>query len=73
MNFEAKPWSFALLAGLGLKLLTEQAWIHPVVYSPDWGFNVVVAAHLSGALAGAGLGLITSGFASWLPRRTRLR
>jgi hypothetical protein len=57
MNSGAKPWSFMLFCALALKLLTEQAWAHPVVYSPDWGFNVVVAAHLASALCGAGLGL----------------
>jgi rhomboid family GlyGly-CTERM serine protease len=46
--------SWVLLAGLAVKLYLEQAWIQPVVWSADWGFNVVVVAHLYGA----GVGLI---------------
>lgn len=49
----ARPLPFALLAGVLLKLVTERAWVRPVVFDPDWGFNVVYAAHLGGALAGA--------------------
>jgi hypothetical protein len=52
-----RPLSFVLLAGLALKLLSEHAWNEPVVFSPDWGFEVVNAAHLGGALAGAASGL----------------
>lgn len=52
-----RPLSFVLFAGMGLKLLGEQAWAHPVAFDPDWGFNVVYAAHLTGAAAGAVLGL----------------
>ena len=64
MNSVAKPWGFVLFAGLTLKLLTERAWVHPVTYSPDWGFNVVLAAHLAGALCGAALGLLLCGAAA---------
>ncbi len=46
--------SAVLLAALGLKLLAEAAWSQPLAFDPLWGFNVVNAAHLSGALAGAG-------------------
>ncbi|MEO7548764.1 MAG: hypothetical protein ABIT82_10105 [Ramlibacter sp.] len=56
----AKPLSFALFAGMGLKLLAEQAWAQPVVFDPGWGFNVVVAAHLTGAVAGAACGLVAA-------------
>jgi rhomboid family GlyGly-CTERM serine protease len=42
-----------LLIVLAFKLLTEQAWTQPVAFDPRWGFNVVLAAHLSGAVAGA--------------------
>ncbi len=42
-----------LLIVLGFKLLTEHAWSQPLAFDPRWGFNVVVAAHLTGALAGA--------------------
>jgi rhomboid family GlyGly-CTERM serine protease len=44
----------ALLLGLALKLWQEQSWVQPVVWSADWGFNVVVIAHLYGA----GVGLV---------------
>lgn len=52
-----RPLSYVLFAGMGLKLLSEQAWAHPVAFDPDWGFNAVHAAHLTGAAAGAVLGL----------------
>lgn len=42
----------ALLAGLIIKLGLEQGWSQPIVWDPDWGFQVVRAAHLSGALCG---------------------
>ena len=45
--------SSVLLAALALKLLAERAWSHPLAFDPAWGFNVVNAAHLTGALAGA--------------------
>jgi hypothetical protein len=35
---------------MGLKLLIEHAWSQPVVFDPNRGFNVVVAAHVGGAL-----------------------
>ena len=54
---KAWPLSFVLLAGMGLKLLTEHAWSVPVAFDIGWGFNVVYAAHLGGTLAGAACGL----------------
>ncbi len=59
----AKPFAYVLLVGVGLKLLTERAWQHPVVFDPSWGFNVVVASHLGGALAGAVSGFVVIGLA----------
>ncbi len=47
-----------LAAGLALKLAGEQAWRQPVRFDPAWGFDVVVAAHLSGAVAGAACALL---------------
>lgn len=44
--------SWALALALGFKLVTEHAWSQPIVYDPHWGFNVVVAAHLAGAISG---------------------
>jgi hypothetical protein len=52
----AKPVAFVLGCGLALKLLTERAWQTPIAFSPDWGFNVVYGAHLSGTLLGLGAG-----------------
>lgn len=51
-----RPIGLALLAGTGLKLWLEQAVAHPMRFDPGWGFAVVQAAHLSGALAGAACG-----------------
>jgi hypothetical protein len=48
-----KPLSPLILTGLALKLATEHAWTQPVAFDPSWGINVVYAAHLTGALAGA--------------------
>ncbi len=42
-----------LLCVLGFKLLSEHAWSQAIAFDPNWGFNVVVAAHLTGAAAGA--------------------
>jgi rhomboid family GlyGly-CTERM serine protease len=57
----AKPLSYVLLAGVGLKLATEHAWSQPLAFDPEWGFNVVYAAHLGGAAAGAACGLVCCG------------
>lgn len=62
----ARPIGLALLAGTGLKLWLEQAVARPVVFDPGWGFGVVLAAHLSGALAGAVCG---GAAALWARRR----
>ncbi len=53
----AKPLSFIIFAALAIKLLGEHAWSQPIAFDPNWGFNVVYAAHLAGALAGALCGL----------------
>lgn len=52
--------SLGLFAVLALKLLSEHAWSQPVAFDPNWGFNVVYAAHLTGALAGAGCALVVA-------------
>ena len=54
----AKPVSFVIFAVLALKLLSEHAWSQAIAFDPNWGFNVVYAAHLAGALAGAACGLL---------------
>jgi membrane associated rhomboid family serine protease len=53
-----RPSGVALLAMLGFKLLTDEAWIRPIGYDPDWGMNVLYAAHLGGAVAGAACALL---------------
>jgi membrane associated rhomboid family serine protease len=53
-----KPFSPLLFAALALKLLAERGWAQPVAFDPSWGFNVVYAAHLTGALAGAACGAL---------------
>jgi len=53
----AYPLSFVLFVGMGIKLLSEHAWLTPVSFDPSWGFNVVYAAHLSGTLVGAACGM----------------
>jgi rhomboid family GlyGly-CTERM serine protease len=47
-----------LLLGLAVKLWQEQAWVQPVVWSADWGFHVVVVAHLYGAVVGLVVGAV---------------
>lgn len=58
------------LLGLGLllKLALERGWAEPVRFDPAWGFNVVVAAHLTGAVAGAALAALLDGLARWCGR-----
>lgn len=58
-----RPISFVILGGMGLKLATEKAWLHPVAFDPAWGFNVVYASHLTGALAGAACGILATALA----------
>jgi rhomboid family GlyGly-CTERM serine protease len=54
----ASPLAMALLLGTAFKLLMEHAWTQPQAFDPNWGFNVVYAAHLGGALVGAGCGVV---------------
>ncbi|MET4578270.1 rhomboid family intramembrane serine protease [Ottowia thiooxydans] len=44
--------------GLLLKLALEHGWAMPVGFESSWGFNVVFAAHLTGAVAGSAMALI---------------
>jgi hypothetical protein len=48
-----KPLAPLAVAAMGLKLVAERAWAQPVAFDPSWGSNVVYAAHLTGAIAGA--------------------
>lgn len=61
-----------LCIALALKLGAEQAWARPLAFDPLWGFNVVNAAHLSGALAGAAVAALVRS-ASALRMRTALQ
>lgn len=47
-----------LAAGLLFKLALERAWAVPVGFDANWGFNVVYAAHLTGAVSGAASALV---------------
>ena len=47
-----------LAACLLFKLALERAWAVPVGFDANWGFNVVYAAHLTGAVAGAAAALV---------------
>ncbi len=51
-----RPVAWVLLVSMAVKLLTEQAWTHPIGYDPNWGFNVVYAAHLAGFAIGVACG-----------------
>lgn len=53
-----KPLAPLAMAAMGLKLIAERAWLQPVAFDPSWGSNVVYAAHLTGAAAGALCGLL---------------
>ncbi|WP_051237206.1 rhomboid family intramembrane serine protease [Ottowia thiooxydans] len=44
--------------GLLFKLALERGWSMPIGFESSWGFNVVFAAHLTGAVAGATMALI---------------
>ncbi len=70
--FATRPWSFVIFSGLALKLLTEQGWMQPLVFDPSWGFNVVSAAHLSGALAGMVAGLGVGLWVRWQQQRAAI-
>jgi hypothetical protein len=53
-----KAVSPLLFGGMAIKLIAERAWSQPVAFDPSWGFNVVYAAHLTGASAGAACGWV---------------
>lgn len=44
--------------GLLIKLALERGWETPVGFDNSWGFNIVFAAHLTGAAAGMAMALI---------------
>ena len=57
---QARVVSWVLGASMGVKLLAEHAWSQPIGYDPNWGFNVVYAAHLAGFAGGAACGWLTA-------------
>jgi len=64
----SRPVAWLLLALLVVKLASEQAWSVPIGYDPNWGFNVVYAAHLGGAVAGACAALALEAVRRWRSR-----
>lgn len=48
----------ALLAGLALKIALEAPWQGPLRHAAGWDIAIAPAAHLSGALAGLGCGVL---------------
>ncbi len=66
---ELKPLSAVLFFAMALKLLVEKAWLQPVAFDPSWGFNVIYAAHLTGAAAGAVCGLLAGARPGFPPSR----
>jgi hypothetical protein len=58
LHAAGRPAGWVLLALLVALLMGEQAWRNPVGYDPNWGFNVVYAAHLGGALGGLLAGIV---------------
>lgn len=46
-------WTLLIPVGLAVKLVGEHAWTQPIAFRPYWQFNVVFAAHLSGAVVGS--------------------
>jgi hypothetical protein len=53
-----KPLAPLAIAAMGLKLIAERGWSQPIAFDPSWGSNVVYAAHLTGAAAGAAFGFL---------------
>lgn len=66
-------WLGLLMAGgLIIKLRLERGWQLPVAFDSGWGTNVVLAAHLSGAVAGALMAAWLAALAALLRRRRKL-
>lgn len=63
---DTRAAAVVLVLVLALKLASERAWAQPLAFDPYWGFNVVNAAHLGGALAGAAAALLSYGVRSCL-------
>lgn len=55
-----QAWALVLGTGLLAKLVAERAWQQPLLFDSAWGFQVAVAAHLSGALAGLACALLAA-------------
>lgn len=61
----ARRWGMVLMVGLLVKLLLEQAWLHPVVWDGGNEMSVVLAAHLTGAAWGLALGGLGAAWGRW--------
>lgn len=48
--------AWMLFGGVALKLMLEQPWAIPVVFDPNFGFEVIQASHWLGTLVGATCG-----------------
>jgi membrane associated rhomboid family serine protease len=66
-----RPLAVLLFGAVGIKLAAERGWAQPVAFDPSWGFNVVYAAHLAGALIGAWSASVLDWFLA--PERERAR
>ena len=69
MRPSTRSASVVIFAALVFKLLGEHAWSQPIAFDPNWGFNVVYAAHLAGTVAGAICGLLFSVPGAWRMQR----
>ena len=70
---KARRWGSLLGLGLVTKLLLEQGWNQPVAWDSANEISVVRAAHLTGAVWGLGLGLLTGWLAGRWDRRAEKR
>ena len=57
-NPDTRVLGLLLAGGLLVKLRLERAWAVPIGFDSGWAFNVIYAAHLTGAVAGAALALL---------------
>lgn len=57
-NPDTRVLGLLLAGGLLIKLRLERAWAVPIGFDSGWAFNVIYAAHLTGAVAGAALALL---------------
>jgi protein-S-isoprenylcysteine O-methyltransferase Ste14 len=61
----ARRWGLMVAVGLGLRLLLEQPWQHPVVWDSGSEMSVVRAAELTGVASALALALAALGLERW--------